>query len=423
MNHFIRFAAPAAAAVCAAVLAGCETTAPQSTAASQQTAEKVPASRFDDGTYGFMHSSVPSIKGARPLGTVTTLQAFQGDGVYYFNDKEESSFRIGKADSMGRYQVTETYSKGQKAHGFAWGTNVKSLVRNGAAISAEFPAYLTADADGAVRLYSDTSSAPVVMRVKLFAFDVSGEYIYHYLRDRQNYPTATAGTTTAKFPKGSIAYMPQISLVSDAYAVLNPNAFTGAGSVEGFARNFSKDIPYCLSYLPREGYAAYGVKFDPATVPSASGAKTEYKTVTRTRTVKNKKGKLVKQTYKERVAVVTESSKLPESGKVSLMNVKTGTVFCQASSATPAATGTYTVRTADGTRGMAMDFPASVKAPDTGIFELSRNAVSIALVEMKKNSSTSVVPGFFVKANQPITDFQYRFNKTAADAVRAELKK
>ncbi len=428
---FRRTASAAVAVLLAAALAGCETSPSKasdaSAAASQASAESVKAEapsadRFGDGTYGFMLSKVPVVKGAKPI-SMTTLDAFKGEGVYYFNDREESNFRIGEKTGDNSYTVKETYPEGQKAHGFAWGTNVESIVRSGVSVSADFPRTLTTEADGSVKLYSDSSATPVTLRVKLYAFDVSGQHVFHYLRTRNNYPTQTAGTTNAVFPKGSVAYMPQISAVQDEYVVLKPNAFTGAGSVEGFARNFSGSIPYCLSYLPREGFKAYGITFDGAQSGAAANAKTTYKYVTKTRYVKNKKGKKVKQTYKVKVPVTTTASSAApgNTGKVSLLPVKTGTVFCQSTSKTPVANGNYTIRTVDGTKGLAVEFPVDVKAPDTGIFELSRNALSIALVEMKRGKTTSVVPGYYLKANLPITDFQYRFNATAAKAVRQAL--
>lgn len=431
MAHFLisggrRLAPVFAASVLALVLSGCQTTAQQPAPAAASKPAPAPekiTSRFDDGTYGFMLSSVPTIPGAKPLRTVTTRQAFEGSGVYYFNDAQESNFRFAGKDAQGRYTVKETYAKGQP-HGFTLGTSLTPVVRNGRTVSIENPSWLTEEKDGSVTLTANTSGAPLSVRVKLWAFDVSGEYVYKYLRTRLNYPTSTAETTTARFPKGSIAYMPQIFMPEDQFVVLRPNAFTGAGSVEGFVRNFSRDIPYCLSYLAREGYVPYGVSFD-AKLLSAGSAQTTYKTVTETKWVKGKNGKKVKKTVTKKVPVVREAA-IPETGSVNLMPVKTGTVFCERTSTTPAATGTYRMMTLNGTRGLAMQFPATVRAPDTGIFELSRNAVSLALVEMNKNGTTSVVPGYRIVANQPVTDFQYRFNETAATAVRqaiAEAKK
>lgn len=424
MAHFLknsgRGLAPAVAAASALlILSGCQTTAQVSaeTKAADPIEEAV-TSRFDDGTYGFMVSSVPTIPGAKPLRSVTTRQAFEGSGVYYFNDAEESNFRTTGKDAQGRYTVKETYAQG-KNHGFSLTTSMTPVVRNGRTVSIENPSYLTEEKDGSVTLTANTGSDPLTMRVKLWAFDVSGEFVYKYLRTRLNYPTSAAETTTARFPAGSVAYMPQVYMTQDQFVVLRPNAFTGAGSVEGFVRNFSRDIPYCLSYLAREGYKPYGVSFDSKQLAAASGA-TTYKTVTTTRWVKNKQGKKVKQTVTKKVPVVSEA-KIPATGSVNLMSVKEGTVFCERTSATPAASGTYTIQTLNGTRGLSMQFPATVRAPDTGIFELSRGAVSLALVEMNKSGNVSVVPGYRILANQPVTDFQYRFNETAAKAVREAI--
>lgn len=422
---FSRLSAVAAAAACALLLGGCQS-APKAAAPAKQepapaaaaeTPVPVTGDRFSDGTYGFMLSSVPSIKGARPLKSLSTREAFENKGVYYFNDTEESSFRITGKDAQNHYAVQESFTKG-KLHGFAMNTNLTPVVRNGEAVSIENPSYITEESDGSVKVTGVTGSTPLSLRLKLWAFDVSGLPVYKFLRTRTNYPTDTARYTTAVFPKGSIAYMPQVFASEDTFIVLHPNSFTGSGSVEGFVRNFSKDIPYCLSYLSREGYQAYGVSFDSSAL--SAGSATTYKTVKQTTWVKNKRGKKVKKVITKKVPVTSQSS-VPASGPVSLMHVKTGTVFCQRTTDTPAAKGTYKIVTLNGTRGLSMAFPATVRAPDTGIFELSRNAVSPALVEMKKGNTVSVVPGYHVHANIPVTDFQYRFNDTAAAAVRKAI--
>ena len=412
--------APALAASALAVfLAGCQTPVQQPAApASPKPAAPVTGSRFDDGTYGFMVSSVPTIQGAKPLRGLSTRQAFDGSGVYYFNGAEESNFRDAGPDGSGRYIVKETYAKGQ-AHGFTLATSLTPIVRNGRTVSIENPSTLTEEKDGSVTLTAGSDGAPVSVRVKLWAFDVSGQYVYKYLRTRLNYPTDAARVTSARFPAGSIAYMPQIFMPEDQFVVLRPGAFTGASTVEDFVRNFSRDIPYCLSYLAREGYKPYGVSFDASQLSAASG-KTVYKTVKETRWEKGRNGKKVKKTVTRKVPV-SAGSTVPETGTVNLMSVKSDTVFCSRASSTPAATGTYRILTLNGTRGLAMQFPAAVRAPDTGIFELSRHAVTPALVEMSKNGRTSVVPGYRVLANQPVTDFQYRFNETAAKAVRSAI--
>ncbi len=98
-------------AACCLALSGCETLsgnpASATTSASPSAPETVISNseRFSDGTYGFMLTEVPRIPGAKPLGSISTLAAFQGDGVFYFNESDESSFRVAGKNASGRYAV------------------------------------------------------------------------------------------------------------------------------------------------------------------------------------------------------------------------------------------------------------------------------------------------------------------------------
>jgi hypothetical protein len=67
-----------------------------------------------------------------------------------------------------------------------------------------------------------------------------------------------------------------------------------------------------------------------------------------------------------------------------------------------------------------LSFPANVDPLDTGVSNVERESAKIAFIQPTKGTP-GVRPGKVYEAGAKIYDFQYRFNKTAADAVRQAL--
>jgi hypothetical protein len=109
-----------------------------------------------------------------------------------------------------------------------------------------------------------------------------------------------------------------------------------------------------------------------------------------------------------------------KSGPVQLHAAKTGTLFCDRTSTDVMAEGTWEERTVAGTKAVVLSFPANVDPLDTGVSNHERESARIAFIEPTRGTP-GVRPGKLYQAGAKVYDFQYRFNKTAADAVKQAI--
>jgi hypothetical protein len=228
--------------------------------------------------------------------------------------------------------------------------------------------------DGTVYLIFSGQN-PLRVAVTLQAFDVSGLHMQPFLRTPDNYlkqEAAKAGS--AAFPAGSVAYLVIARFIDDVLILPARESFTGASNTAQFVGNFSKQIPYCLAYEDRKGARPYAMLFKP-------GAK---------------------------------------KGSVELFAAKTGTLFCDRDGVKALDEGEWEEQTIAGTRAVVLSFPANVDPLDTGVTNVERESAKIAFIEPSKGTP-GVRPGKLYQAGAKIYDYQYRFNKTAADAVRSAL--
>jgi hypothetical protein len=105
---------------------------------------------------------------------------------------------------------------------------------------------------------------------------------------------------------------------------------------------------------------------------------------------------------------------------VELFAAKTGTLFCDRDGSKALSEGEWEEQTIAGTRAVVLSFPANVDPLDTGVTNVERESAKIAFIEPSKGTP-GVRPGKLYQAGAKIYDYQYRFNKTAADAVRSAL--
>jgi hypothetical protein len=209
----------------------------------------------------------------------------------------------------------------------------------------------------------------------LQAFDVSGQQMQPFLRTPDNYLKQEAAKVGgAVFPPGAVAYMVIARFIDDVLMLPARESFTGASNTTQFVGNFSKQIPYCLAYEDRKGAKPYAMLFKP-------GAK---------------------------------------KGSVELFAAKTGTLFCDRDSVKALDEGEWEEQTIAGTRAVVLSFPANVDPLDTGVTNVERESAKIAFIEPSKGTP-GVRPGKLYQAGAKIYDYQYRFNKAAADAVRSAL--
>ena len=119
-------------------------------------------------------------------------------------------------------------------------------------------------------------------------------------------------------------------------------SFTGAKNTQEFVQNFSRQIPFCLSYEDRNGAKPYAMLFK-----NPGGAK---------------KGPLI------------------------LYGAKPGTLFCDRDGPQVVAEGEWEERTVGGTKAMVLSFAANVDPLDTGVTHVERESARIAFIEPTKGT-------------------------------------
>ena len=109
-----------------------------------------------------------------------------------------------------------------------------------------------------------------------------------------------------------------------------------------------------------------------------------------------------------------------KKGAVDLYPAKTGTLFCDRDGEKALGRGEWEENTIAGTRAVVLSFPAQVDPLDTGVTNVERESAKIAFIEPTKGTP-GVRPGKLYQAGAKMYDYQYRFNRTAADSVRSAL--
>jgi hypothetical protein len=323
-------------------------------------------------TYGPLKQPRP-VRGAKPLPN-PGLDALRGDGIYLIYGARVANLRAAdKPGAENRYALTETTNDAKTG---AVHTNIDAgnFVLNGERRPVGRPNFAIPAPDGTVYLIFSGQN-PLRVAITLQAFDVSGQHMQPFLRTPDNYLKQEATKVgSAVFPSGSVAYLVIARFIDDVLILPARESFTGASNTAQFVGNFSKQIPYCLAYEDRKGAKPYAMLFKP-------GAK---------------------------------------KGSVELFAAKTGTLFCDRDSVKALDQGEWEEQTIAGTRAVVLSFPANVDPLDTGVTNVERESAKIAFIEPSKGTP-GVRPGKLYQAGAKIYDYQYRFNKTAADAVRSAL--
>jgi hypothetical protein len=322
--------------------------------------------------YGPLREPVP-VPGAKPL-SIAGIDALKGDGMYYIYGPRVVNLKASDTPGQGnRHALTET-GNDAKTSAVNGHLDVGNFVLNGERRAVGRPNFAIPAPDGSVYLvYSGDN--PLRVAVTVQAFDVSGMPIQPFLRTPDNYPKQEAARAgSARFPANSVAYLLVARFVDDVLMLPVRESFTGATDTTQFVGNFSKQIPYCLSYEDRNGARPYAMFFK-------AGAK---------------------------------------QGPVQLYPAKTGTLFCDRTSNEVAAEGRWEERTIAGTKAVVLSFPANVDPLDTGVTNVERESARIAFIQPTRGTP-GVRPGKLYQAGAKVFDFQYRFNKAAADAVRQAI--
>ncbi len=324
-------------------------------------------------TYGPLKQPRP-VQGVKPLPN-PGLDALRGEGIYLINGPRIANLRVGdKPVQEDRYAITET-TNDAKTGAVHSNIDAGNFVLNGERRPVGRPNFAIPAPDGTVYLIFSGQN-PLRVAMTLQAFDVTGLHMQSFLRTPDNYLKQEAAKVgSATFPPGSIAYLVVARFIDDVLILPARESFTGATSTAQFVSNFSKQIPYCLAYEDRKGAKPYAMMFKPGAA---------------------------------------------KKGSVELYAAKPGTLFCDRNGAQPLDAGEWEERTVGGTRAVVLSFPANVDPLDTGVTNVERESAKIAFIEPSKGAP-GVRPGKLYQAGAKIYDFQYRFNKTAADSVRSAL--
>ncbi len=324
-------------------------------------------------TYGPLKQPRP-VQGAKPLPN-PGLDALRGDGIYLIYGARVANLRAAdKPGAENRYALTET-TNDAKTGAVHSNIDAGNFVLNGERRPVGRPNFAIPAPDGTIYMIFSGQN-PLRVAVTLQAFDVAGQHIQPFLRTPDNYLKQEAAKVgSAVFPKGSVAYMVVARFIDDVLMLPARESFTGASSTGQFVGNFSKQIPYCLAYEDRKGAKPYAMLFKPGAA---------------------------------------------KKGGVELFAAKTGTLFCDRDGVKPLDEGEWEEQTIAGTRAVVLSFPANVDPLDTGVTNVERESAKIAFIEPSKGTP-GVRPGKLYQAGAKIYDYQYRFNKTAADAVRSAL--
>ncbi|MGH6610947.1 MAG: hypothetical protein ACRECQ_11905 [Burkholderiaceae bacterium] len=324
-------------------------------------------------TYGPLKEPRP-VRGAKPLPN-PGIDALRGEGIYLIYGPRVANLRASdKPVQENRHAVTET-TNDAKTGAVHSNIDAGNFVLNGERRPVGRPNFAIPAPDGTVYLIFSGPN-PLRVAVTLQAFDVAGMHMQPFLRTPDNYLKQEANKVgSATFPPGSIAYLVTARFIDDVLMLPARESFTGAGNTSQFVGNFSKQIPYCLSYEDRKGAKPYAMLFRPGAA---------------------------------------------KKGSVDLYAAKVGTLFCAREGEKALDEGEWEERTVSGTRAVVLSFPANVDPLDTGVTNVERESAKIAFIEPSKGAP-GVRPGKLYQAGAKIHDFQYRFNKTAADSVRSAL--
>ncbi len=322
------------------------------------------------------------------------VDAFKGDGVFFFADDEGAQFRITDLiRENNAYPVVEDYRFG-KPHGFTWGSGAVGVMRDGQRLPPEKPILLRPEGDHVVIVFD--GSKHMELHVTLEAYDVSNHEIRDYLRTRGNMPTnAALFMGEERFPEGSIAYATTLWVKQNELLATSATAFTGSDTIEAFSQRFTKETPYCLNVLPGNGVQPIGLRFTKAI---------QKKTVR-----KNRRSHPVEA---------------EQTGHVKVYQTKPGTIFCQRKTPDAIGEAQWHLHYVNGTRTLTFTFSDQIDPLSIGLMTANQTNLLPAFAEEKtdKRNGRRVIPAILWLKDRPIRDSQYRFNKTAAKAIADAIK-
>lgn len=313
-------------------------------------------------------SPMPVPRSAKPIPQNQTIDNFR-EGVYLLTDRHDSRFQAKKRQGSS-YPMSNAFSK-NAPKAFSYGGSTDYIVRGGKLVKIGEPKSLRPVKGNKVIIR--TPGLQSGLSVKLDAYDVSGLTINDYLRSINNRPSKRADRISddARFPTGSVAYVPTMQMQKTEVVIPTTDILTGQKTLNQFIKTYSGKIPNCLRYERRSGSQPYAIRF------SKVGSQT---------------------------------------GEIEIFEAKRNSAVCEVEGGA-IAKGDYLIRIINGTRVMALNFPKHLDSRDVGIKESERRAMQVAFVEVN-HPQAKVLPGRIVHGQRDFHDFQFRFNPIAADAIK-----
>lgn len=305
---------------------------------------------------------------------IPVIDALRTDGLYHFAGTKLTHLHLSGPPSGDQFPLAE-HAEEPLLTAFNSHLDAGSFVVNGERHRFSTPDHAIPAVDGTAQVVY-AGRHRLRLRVWLEAFNVGGRSIQPFLRTARAYAmpdSARAGDRT--FPDGSVAYIVHVTFLDDVLVLPGREAFSGATTTRAFVANFSRSIPYCLSYEDREGAKPYAVLFRDA----QSGR-----------------------------------------GRTVVYRAKPGVVFCASDGGDPVAEGQWEEVTVSGTRAIVLRFGDDINPQDTGVSEAERAAALPAFIEPRVGAP-GVRPGKLYRAGATLIDHQFRFNGAAAQAIRAAL--
>lgn len=298
--------------------------------------------------------------------------------IWTFNDGQTSSWtlKVGAKPKRSKAPAPYILSQSQGVTSLM-GTQMDagSVATTQAKITLKEPVTVSFQKNGTALLQYGVAKAPVNIGIKLTAYDVSGQKIANYIKNRQGKPTAwteKAGSST--FPAGSVAYVATTTFINDEMVLPVNENFTSAKSSQELLKNFNK-IPFCLK---RVSGHAYGIMFDTAD-PKAT------------------------------------------SGTFSVTPVKRDTMFCTPTGEPKVASGNWNLIKTNKSHAVVLTMPSEVTPAEYGIEEHENVISKLAFIAPAKGDKI-FRPGKFFAKGTSLESRSFLFNTTAVEALMKSVK-
>lgn len=296
-------------------------------------------------------------------------------GLVTMLDHVQYTVKVGKKQKDGTYAIVLSQKVSPRL--LPWTLPTAHMLINGKRVKPTPPDRLRPLKDGRVQLL--WTKQKMSLTIEIEAWDVSRLAMRPYLRSPTDRPTqATRYLRDEKFPKNAYAYKIRLTTPEDLILVQSTRTFTGAKTPKDFLQRFSKEIPYCLRWIPGNGRIPLGFIIDD---PDDT------------------------------------------DGDVDFYKVKPNTVFCRRVENRTLAQGRWKLTKVQKTPVIMIDVPRSIAPQNVGLLPGNRDALSLSYAQEGVGRKARMVPAVVWKKDSVIHEPVWRFNPTAAKALEKAIQK